>query len=156
REGLLSALPVIAGTITISGGGTTGGGGAGGGGGGTTGSGAASDCFSPLVFNSATNTHLEYNVSGSVSGSVVIDTASTPNVSFQGQNLTELRSTTNTSYTAQPVVLTTLKTYGTVDGTDILQYGSIAEFSSPVAGSSTSVFSPPSRDKRFSLAVGQS
>jgi hypothetical protein len=50
KEGLLSALPVITGTITVSAGGGTGGGGTGGGGG-IVGSGPASDCFSaaPLV-----------------------------------------------------------------------------------------------------------
>jgi hypothetical protein len=49
-----------------------------------------------------------------------------------------------------------VKSYGKVEGLDILMYGSLVEITSPLAGTIKSVFTPPSRDKRYTLNAGQS
>jgi len=41
-----------------------------------------------------------------------------------------------------------------LDGTDVVTYGGFFDF--PVPGTGKTVFTPPKRDKRYSLAVGES
>jgi len=42
-----------------------------------------------------------------------------------------------------------------VEGSDLVSFGSTADITSPVAGSVKIVFTPPKRDKRFTLAQGE-
>ena len=63
----------------------------------------------------------------------------------------------NANYTGVPATVSTVRSYQKLDGTDILTLGSLVDFtSSGISGTARSVFSPPSRDKRYSLAVGAS
>jgi hypothetical protein len=164
KEGVLSALPVISGTLVVTGtgtiGGGTGGGGTGGGGtgggGGPLGGGPSSDCLNPSIYNSPITSHLEYNYSGSTTGTTVIDTTSSLNVSFEGQSATEFRSSTTATFTGLAPTIATAKSYANVDGSDLLLHGTLADITSPVTGSIKAVFTPPKRDKRFTLAVGES
>ena len=148
KEGLLSALPVIPGTFAGSGGG--------GGGGGTGGSGPASACLNPAAYTSPSNVHLDYGVSGAFTGSSVSDTVSALNVIFEGQTATEFRSTQTTSYTGQPTILSSSSSYAKLENLDVVTYGSTSDITTPLTGTVKSVFSPPSRDKRYSLGVGES
>jgi hypothetical protein len=166
---VLSALPVIPGTLVVTGTGTIGGGGGTGGGGGGTGGGGggtggggggvtngpSGDCLNPSLYNSPITSHLEYNAIGTVAGTSVTDTTSSLNVSFEGQSATEFRSTVTASYTGVPPTVATAKSYGRLDGSDLLSFGTTADITTPVAGSVKLVFTPAKRDKRFTLGVGE-
>ena len=167
KEGVLSALPVIPGTLVVTGtgtigggtggtgGGGTGGGGTGGGvGGGVTG-GPSSACLNTALYTSPITSHLEYNYTGSVAGTSVTDTTSTLNQSFEGQSATEFRSTVTTSFTGLGTTVATAKSYGRVEDSDLVSFGTTADITSPVTGSVKLVFTPPKRDKRFTLGQGE-
>jgi hypothetical protein len=176
KEGVLSALPVIPGAIVVTGtgtisggtgggtggtggvtggtGGTGGGTGGTGGGGGTLGGGPSSDCLNLSLYTNPITVHLEYLAGGSVTGTSTTDTTSSLNVAFEGQTATEFRSTVNSSFSSVTSVANT-KSYGKVDGSDLLLLGTLADITSPVTGSIKVVFTPPSRDHRYALAVGE-
>jgi hypothetical protein len=166
KEGVLSALPVIPGTLVVTGTGTigSGGGGTGGGGGGTGGGGGgtgggvtggpSSDCLNISLYNSPITSHLEFVASGGVTGTSVQDTTSKLNQSFEGVSATEFSTSTTTTFTGLGTTVATGKSYGRVDGSDVLSFGSTADLTSPVAGSVKIVFSPAKRDSRFTLAQG--
>jgi hypothetical protein len=166
KVGLLSALPVIPGALASSGGGTGGGGGGtggggggtggGGGGGGTGGPGPASACLNPAIYTSPITAHLEYNATGIATGTSITDTTSALNVPFEGQTATEFTSSQSTSYTGIPTTLSTVKGYMRLDDLDVLTFGSTAEVTSPLSGTIKLVNSPPKRDKRYSLGIGES
>ena len=174
KEGVLAALPVIPGTLasnTGGGGGGTGGGGTGGGGtggggsggggtggGGTTGNnGPASACINPAIYNSVFTTHLEYNiVSGSITGTSVSDTTSKLNVAFEAVTATEFSFTNSTTIPVAGTTTVTGKSYGSIDGLDVIGYGGTSDITMPLPGTTKAVFTPPSRDKRYSLAAGAS
>jgi hypothetical protein len=108
-----------------------------------------------LQLTSAANVHLDYVIGGVLPGSSVSDSVSTLNVAFEGQNTTELRSDLTVTYTGIPPASSTTRVYLRLDGTDILTYGSTGGVTTPVATSFKSVNTPPARDKRYSLAVGE-
>ncbi len=144
-----------------TGGGGTGGGGTGGGGtggGGTGGSGAAVDCLDRRLYTTdGTKVHLEYNVSGADNGTYTTDLTVKLNSTFEGQSASELQEVLTSAYTGQPTITTKVSAFGTLDGTDVVQYGITFEYSAAgFSGTGKGVFNPPSRDKRYSLAVGAS
>ncbi len=147
-EGIFSSLPVIPG-----GGDGGGGGGNGGGGGGSPG--LASECLNPSIFTSASTEHLEYLLTdGTDSLTQVWDYVYTPNSTFQGQSATERSGTTTT--TVQGIEITTTTTfYSRLEGSEIVDFGSIVEQTFPFA-STTTVYNPPRRDDRFTLDVNES
>jgi hypothetical protein len=51
--------------------------------------------------------------------------------------------------------VSTAKSYARIEGSDLVSFGSTADITSPVAGSVQIVFTPPKRDKRFTLAQGE-
>jgi hypothetical protein len=138
KEGLLSALPVIPGSI-------------GGGGGGST---AAADCLNQTLYTTASAVHLEYNVSGASNGTSIADATSTLNVAFEGQTANEIKLVSTSSFTGQSPTTSSGKSYSILDGLAIVTYGVIADVAppvSPVPGTAKSVYTPPARDTRYTL-----
>ena len=119
------------------------------------GPGASSDCLDASLFSTQYSWHAEYVISGTVTVGFVADFVHTPNSSFEGQSAGELFVTSTTDTQIGPVT-TEVRTYHQLDGTDILELGSITTLTVPFPGTSTSVNTPPKRDRRFSLGVGES
>ena len=174
KEEVLSALPVLPVSITGSGtggggtggggtggggtggGGTGGGGTGGGGGGGGTTSGPASACFNSQI-SSGGVVHLETSFTSSLfSGTAIYDVTYTPNVQFEGQSLIEAKNTLVQNIPAFGVSQTTRSaSYFKTEGMDILNYGGTTELTLPMPGTIKIVNTPPTRDRRYSLAVGE-
>jgi hypothetical protein len=158
KEGIFSALPAI----PTGPGGSGGTGGTGGGGGtGGTGGGAASACLDTNAYNNVATIHYEYNVGGPLLGSAIYDIVVTPNATYEGQTASESALTLSINFTGLGSSATKGKSYGKLDGLDLLSYGGTADTTSTFAGTTTStstktVNSPPCRNKQFSLAVGAS
>jgi hypothetical protein len=84
------------------------------------------------------------------------DSTSNGTATFEGNSATEFSSTQVTTINGQ-TISSSAKSYSILDGTDLVTYGSTAQATvSGFNSSSKIVFSPPYRDKRFSLAVGAS
>jgi hypothetical protein len=78
------------------------------------------------------------------------------NVAFEGQNATEFSTTSTSTLTGLGAITTTARAYSTLDGSDILTFGATGESTTPVATSSKIVYTPAFRDKRYTLAAGDS
>jgi hypothetical protein len=85
----------------------------------------------------------------------------TPNATYEGQTASEAATTITINFTGFGSTVTKGKSYGNLDGLDLLSYGGTSETTSTfgtITNSTTSkiVNSPPCRNKQFSLAVGAS
>jgi hypothetical protein len=104
---------------------------------------------------------LDYTVSGALTGTSHTTGSVGAATTFNGTgNLTPISQTVVTNYTAPtPLNATvTMTAYMQVDGFDILSYGTVSNVSVPVLGNieTKQVFTPAARDKRFTLAAGES
>jgi hypothetical protein len=120
------------------------------------GPGAASTCLDTSLWSRTHTTHLEYVISGTLVVSFVLDTVHTPNSSFEGQTASEFLITATSIVPEIGPIETEVRSYSRLDGTDLLTFGSITTLTAPSPGTLTSVNSPPNRDRRFSLDVGES
>jgi hypothetical protein len=119
--------------------------------------GAASECLNPAQLASGTQYQLDYVVSGALTGT----SSTTGNIgaatSFNGHaNVLPITQTVVTNYTAPVPVQATVNmtSYQSIEGFDILSYGSVGTVSVPMVGNIETriVYNPPVRDKRFTLA----
>lgn len=122
--------------------------------------GSAAECFPTLSTVVGTTYQLNYAVSGAATGTIATTGAVSPGT-FNGlNNLTSQVQTIVTKYSAgafEPGVTTVNHTvHQAFEGTDVITYGT--ESAVAVAGAITSrssaVYTPPVRDKRFTLGTG--
>ena len=83
------------------------------------------------------------------------DFTHTANTTFEGNSAAEWSGTQTTNYAGQPSTVSRTKTYMRVEGLEILMFGGTAEITTPVAGSTKIVFTPPYRNRRYALDVGE-
>lgn len=138
------------------------GGGGGGGGGGATATGLASDCFNPAMATVGTSFRLDYQVVGAATGTASRVGTVTRQTSFDTQaDATEIETESTASITmpGTPGVVERLLTrnYVRLDGMALVEYGFVEQvLSDPTADTTRRVYTPPRRDARAGLAVGQS
>lgn len=123
--------------------------------------GAASECFGTAYNTAGTTYQLDYAVSGSFTGTSKTTGSVGAATTFNGNSgLTPITQTVVTNYSAPTAVsaTTNLTAYQTIDGFDVLSWGSVSSTSVPVLGTmeTRTVINPASRDKRFTLAAGGS
>lgn len=127
-------------------------------------SGPASECFPSYAAVAGTTYQLNYVVTGPDIGTSTTTGTVSSGATFNGvSGLVSQVQTINTTYTAPPLAVGTttrqLSYHQAFEGNDIITYGS--ESTGPIAGGTGNattrvVFTPPVRDKRFTLSAGSS
>jgi hypothetical protein len=87
---------------------------------------------------------------------MVADIRHTPNVSFEGQNASEWATNQVVNYPSFGTFTTASRSYSALDGLVTVTFGSIVDLTTPVSGTSKSVFTPPFLNRRYTLAPGES
>lgn len=145
-----------------SGGGSTGGDASGGattGGDTSTSSGSAAACLNTTLYTSAGSYSLNYNISGSETGTSATTGTSQPGTSFQGAATTRFSQSTITTLTAPTsgTFVVDVDDFQSLDGNASLEHGSVTSASvQGIATTTTTVLNPPARNPRFTLSAGQS
>jgi hypothetical protein len=155
RSRIAMAAAVAASTLVACGGG-----GGGDGLGGVALGGPASDCFNPAQYTPGTSSQLQYSISGAFTGTATINGSVGQPTAFNGTaNLIPVTQTLATSYSVPSSAgssTISVTTYQQLDGTDVLTYGAVGTVTvlGLAAVNTSTVYSPPSRDKRYSLTTG--
>jgi hypothetical protein len=89
-----------------------------------------------------------------VSGTATYDITYGGLTTFEGNSAYAWR-TKVASVTNGQMVTTDGTSYGNLDGTDVITFGSVAEVLTPLTGTIKTVNVPPLRDKRYSLGLGE-
>jgi hypothetical protein len=132
----------------------------GGGGGGGSATGAASDCFNPVLAQVGTTYLWDARIVGAATGTTAFDARVTQTTTFEGTpGLSETEATVTQSVQSGANTfdcMSTVLDYAQVSGTTLTQYGQITTVTSPQASTTRSVWSPPRADTRAALAAGAS
>ena len=99
---------------------------------------------------------LNYNISGAETGTSASTSVNNPSATFQGSSASEWNQTITTTLSAPTAGTFTVDTqfYYQLDGSVEVELGNIAQITSPLAGTITTVFTPAFRDLRWTLAAG--
>jgi hypothetical protein len=122
--------------------------------------GSAAECFPTLSAVAGTTYQLNYAVSGGLTGTSSTSGAAGPGTFNGVNNLVSQVQTITADYSAPAavagVVLTNLTIHQAFEGYDIITYGteSAVLVGSAITGKTSAVYTPPVRDKRFTLATG--
>lgn len=123
----------------------------------TPGPGGAGDCFNAAEYAVGSTWELEYNVSGSVTGTSVSAAEVLRRTDFAGYSALETEVATTTNYAGVGPIATTVLSYGDTPGGMLVElYGNVAEVD--VMGLTTrsvSTYTPPYRMVAWTLSAGQ-
>lgn len=121
------------------------------------GGGGAGDCVNADIMQVGATWHLEYRISGFLNGTSVSDAEVLRQTDFAGHTALETEVVTLTSYSGlQPVETRVLNYSYHVGGNLMEEYGNVATASVMGIDTSTvSTYSPPYRDNKWTLGVGQ-
>jgi hypothetical protein len=101
---------------------------------------------------------MNHAFTGALTGTAETNTTQTLNVTFQGNTANEFANVQTVSYTAPFVFSQTVnsKSYLRQEGNEIVNFGNTSESTTPIMLTSTTVYDPPYREKKYTLSPGES